>query len=264
MTTNPFPGMDPYLEGYLWPDVHHRLAAIISELIAPKIAPKYVARVDLYTVDDTSPEEDVGIMYPDVEVLRRKKIQQEVRPAFESDVAVATPVTTTIPAVTSVEVRIPIIEIRDRDKNQLITAIEIISPINKRKPGLEPYRGKRVSLHEAGVHLLEIDLLRRGTRPFAHPYLPKAHYIVTLVRAGSWRTEVWAVDVKEPLPVLPVPLKKPDPDVTFDLGKALRIIYERNLYYLSIDYHQDPPPPEFSEEDQQWMRELLKKSEEEA
>ncbi|MEK7784049.1 MAG: DUF4058 family protein, partial [Chloroflexota bacterium] len=20
---SPFPGMDPYLEGYLWPDVHH-------------------------------------------------------------------------------------------------------------------------------------------------------------------------------------------------------------------------------------------------
>jgi len=23
---SPFPGMDPYLEGYLWPDVHHRLS----------------------------------------------------------------------------------------------------------------------------------------------------------------------------------------------------------------------------------------------
>jgi hypothetical protein len=23
---SPFPGMDPYLEGHLWPDVHHRLA----------------------------------------------------------------------------------------------------------------------------------------------------------------------------------------------------------------------------------------------
>lgn len=258
MTANPFPGMNPYLEGYLWPDVHHRLAATISELLAPQIAPKYVARVDLYTVDDTSPEEDVGILYPDVEVLRRKKIPVQERLASDSDVAVATPVTTTIPAVTSVEVRIPVIEIRDRDKNQLITAIEIISPVNKRKPGLEPYRGKRVNLHEAGVHLLEIDLLRRGARPFAHPYLPKSHYIVTLVRAGSWRTEVWAMDVREPLPVLPVPLKNPDPDVTFDLGKALRIIFERNLYYLSIDYQQEPPPPAFSEDDQVWMKELLK------
>lgn len=256
--TTPFPGMDPFLEGYLWPDVHHRLAAIISELLAPKIAPKYVARVDLYTVDDTSPEEDVGIMYPDVEVLRRKKIQASEKLPGESVIDVVTPVTTTIPAVTTVEVRIPVVEIRDRDKNQLVTAIEIISPVNKRPPGLEPYRGKRVNLHNAGVHLLEIDLLRRGTRPFAHPYLPKAHYIVTLVRAGSWRTEVWAIDVKEPLPVLPAPLKSPDPDVAFDLGKALRLIYERNLYHLSIDYHQPPPPPAFSEEEHLWMQNLLK------
>jgi len=256
--TTPFPGMDPFLEGYLWPDVHHRLAAIISELLAPKIAPKYVARVDLYTVDDTSPDEDVGIMYPDVEVLRRKKIPVTEKLLHESDIALATPVTTTIPAVTSVKVRVPVVEIRDRDKNQLIAAIEILSPVNKRKPGLEPYRGKRENLHDAGVHLLEIDLLRRGTRPFAHPYLPKAHYIITLVRAGSWRTEVWAVDVRETLPVLPVSLKKPDPDVTFDLGKALRLIYERNLYHLSIDYHQSPPPPEFLKEELLWMMDLLK------
>jgi hypothetical protein len=27
--------MDPYLEGYLWPDVHQRLANAIAELLAP-------------------------------------------------------------------------------------------------------------------------------------------------------------------------------------------------------------------------------------
>lgn len=40
--TSPFPGMDPYLEGYLWPDVHNRLAVIISDLIAPQIRPKKI------------------------------------------------------------------------------------------------------------------------------------------------------------------------------------------------------------------------------
>ena len=246
------------MEGYLWPDVHGSLANVIKEFIAPLISPKYVARTELYTVDDSSPEEDVGIMYPDVEVLRRRKSPPPEPLSFDTDIAVATPATTTIPAVFSVEVRIPVIEIRDRDNNQLITAIEILSPVNKRKPGLEPYRAKRKNLVEAGVHFLEIDLLRRGTRPFAYPYLPKAHYLVTLVRSASWKTEVWAVDIKEALPVLPVPLKSPDPDVTFDLGKALRTIYERNLYHLSIDYQQSPPPPPFSDEDQSWMDNLLK------
>ena len=243
--TSPFPGMDPYLEGYLWPDVHNSLAFVIKELLGPQIRPKYVARTELYTVEDTTPEEDVGIMYPDVEVLKRKKESREIpKPPSETVVEIS-PATISIPATKMVEVRLPFIEIHDREKNQLITAIEILSPVNKRKPGLKPYREKRESLHEAGVHLLEIDLLRRGTRPFNHPYLPRNHYLVTLTRAGRRKTDVWGFDVEDKLPVIPVPLKEPDSDVPLNLGKALKLIYERSLYDLSIDYTQLPPPPAF-------------------
>ena len=180
---SPFPGMDPYLEGYLWPDVHNSLAVVFKELIAPQIRPKYVARIELYTVQDDTPDEDVGIMYPDVELLKRTNIVSEPMPTY-GNVLTPTPITVSIPSTKKIEVRIPVVEIRDRDNNQLITAIEILSPVNKRKPGLEPYRDKRDRLHQAGVHLLEIDLLRRGERVFAHPYMPKAHYIFTLVRGG--------------------------------------------------------------------------------
>ena len=78
--TSPFPGMDPYLEGYLWPDFHHDLATAIKIQLAPQISPKYVARIELYTVEDTSPDRDVGIMYPDVEILKRKanKVKTEL------------------------------------------------------------------------------------------------------------------------------------------------------------------------------------------
>ena len=50
---SPFPGMDPYLEGSMWSDVHHDLASAIRELIAPQIAPAYFARIERYTVRDT-------------------------------------------------------------------------------------------------------------------------------------------------------------------------------------------------------------------
>ncbi|MBK7478114.1 MAG: DUF4058 family protein [Haliscomenobacter sp.] len=60
-------------------------------------------------------------------------------------------------------------------------------------------------------------------------------------------------------PVLPVPLKAPDPDVPLDLGQVLRIVYERSLYQLSIDYTQLPPPPEFTESDLEWMRSVIKR-----
>lgn len=252
---SPFPGMDPYLEGYLWPDVHNRLAGAISEILAPRIAPKYVARIELYTVDDTSPESEVGIMYPDIEVLYRREMR-EPEAVYESDTGTTAP-NVVIPSNIIIPVRIPVVEIRDVAKNRLITAIEILSPVNKKEPGLTKYREKRMDLHRAGVHLLEIDLLRRGTRPFIHPMIPKSHYIMALLRVGSRKTEVWAVNVKNYLPVLPVPLAAPDPDVPLDLKKALDIIYERSMYELSIDYRKNPPPPEFGKEENAWMREVI-------
>lgn len=255
--------MDPFLEGYLWPDVHHELASVIKELLVPQIRPTYVARVNLYTVADTSPEEDVGIMYPDVEVLRRKNQVREAIASYAGEkTKELTPPTTSIPDTTPVEVRIPVVEIHDREHNRLITAIEILSPVNKRSPGLEPYREKRQRLHAAGVHLLEIDLLRRGERPLPHPYLPIAHYLIFLTRAGQGSTDIWAVNVQDTLPVLPVPLRSPDPDARLDLGRGLAIIYERSQYELSIDYGKNPPLPDFSEEDRQWMSNLLKAAKE--
>lgn len=255
---SPFPGMDPFLEGSLWPDVHHNLASIIQEIIAPQIAPKYVAKVEPYVVEDTAPHHDVGIMYPDVAVLKRKqsKVSEPMTP-YGGNAALSPP-TVTISSIQAIEVRVPVLKIYDREKNQLITAIEILSPVNKREPGLEMYRQKRKQLFEAGVHFLEIDLLRRGERPFAHPLMPKAHYIVSLIRAGIYKTEIWAFGIKELLPVVPVPLVSPDKDIKLDLGKALETIYQRNLYDLSIDYIKLPPPPSFEKAELEWMKGILK------
>ncbi len=66
---SPFPGMDPYLEGYLWPDLHTALANRLRQQLAPLLRPNYTARLGLYIVEDTAPEAEMGIMYPDVEVL---------------------------------------------------------------------------------------------------------------------------------------------------------------------------------------------------
>jgi hypothetical protein len=89
-----------------------------------------------------------------------------------------------------IHVRVPTVEIRDVASNQLVTSIEILSPVNKREPGLAAYRQKRQQLYQAGVHLLEIDLLRRGIRPLAHPRVPDSAYLVALTRAQSGATQV--------------------------------------------------------------------------
>ena len=251
---SPFPGMNPWLEGYIWPDVHNRLAMIIAEMLAPQIAPKYVARIAIAAIMDYRPESEMGITYPDVEISKRHNNRVE-EPVATYGRAIVTEPTYISPFKLPIEQKIPVVEIRDVAKNKLVTAIEILSPINKRNPNLTDYRIKIEDLHRSGVHIVEIDLLRRGTRTFYAHY--KTHYQMSLLRAGTHKAAIWAADVKEELPVLPIPLISPDPDAVLDLNKALEIIWERSLYDLSVDYQTEPPPPAFSEQDKAWIKQIV-------
>lgn len=260
---SPFPGMDPYLEGHLWPDVHQRLATQISRQLTPYLRPRYVARLAIIMVEETDLEAEIGIMYPDVEVITStlREAQspysdtQESLLVAETRPEIAPPLT--IPVVEFLEIRLVRVEIRDLALNQLVTSIEILSPVNKRGAGLEKYRLKRRRLHQAGVHLLEIDLLRRGSRPISHPRVPDVPYLITLTRACSNTVGLWPIRLPDKLPVVPVPLLKQDPDVPLDLSLALAAIYDEAAYDLSVDYSQPPPPPPLPEEEAAWVKRLL-------
>ncbi len=254
---SPFPGMDPYLEGYLWPDVHSALANKIRQHLAPLLRPKYTARLEVDLAEDAFPEGEIGILYSDVEVLEAPKRQRSSRDAVSGSTLTITPPTLSLPVPQTVQVRLTSVEIRDTAKNRLITSIKILSPVNKREPGLTTYRQKRQRLYQANVHLLELDLLRRGTRPFAQPRLPEVLYCIALTRAQAKQIEIWPVELPTPLPVVPVPLQEPDLDVPLDLQAVLNAIYDEAAYDLSLDYDQSPPPPVFSEEDADWLQTQL-------
>jgi hypothetical protein len=260
---SPFPGMNPYLEGYLWPDVHNALASKIRQQLTPKLRPRYTARLEVYVVEDSLPESEIGILYPDVEVMRVRQRGKAVAnpspsaiPTSSASVAV-TPAPLTLPIFQPVAVRLVNVEIRDTAQNVLVACIEILSPVNKREPGLTAYRQKRQRLYQAGVHLIELDLLRRGTRPFAHPRLPDVPYAIALTRPQSGIMDVWPLGLQDPLPIIPVPLRSPDADVLLELPQVMADIYDEAAYDLSIDYSQPPPPPALSEADAQWMQTLL-------
>lgn len=262
---SPFPGMDPYLEGYLWADVHNALASKIRQQLVPKLRPRYIARLEIYLVEDTAPEGEIGVLYPDVEVLRVQSADSRSTGAEASSSTksyssvVVAPAPLTLPMLLPVEVRIVTVEIRDTASNTLVACIEVLSPVNKREPGLTPYRQKRQRLYSANVHLIEIDLLRRGTRPFNHPRLPESAYLVSVTRAQSGAVDVWPIHLQDPLPTIPVPLRSPDADVPLDLGEAVTAIYDEAAYDLSINYAEVPPPPKLSEAELQWVDELLSK-----
>jgi hypothetical protein len=153
------------------------------------------------------------------------------------------------------------IEIHETGTMVLVTAIEILSPVNKR-PGHEAfdgYRRKRQKLLNSEAHLMEIDLLRGGERPPLDRPVPPAPYYVVLSRAYRRPVvEVWPIQLSDSLPVLPVPLLEPDPDVALDLGAQVAAVYERGAYSQQIDYRRPPPSPPISGEESAWIDRILR------
>lgn len=249
--------MDPYLEGYLWSDVHSALANKIRQVLVPLLRPRYTARLEIYLVEDNAPEAEVGILYPDVEVLQVRSSPTGALLPNERRALATTPAQLTLPVLQPVEVRVPTVEIRDTALNILVTCIEILSPVNQRELRLTGHRQQHQRLDRAGVSSIEIDLLRRGSRPFNHPRLPGVPYLINLTRASSGVVDVWTLELQDRLPVIPVPLRQPDPDVPLDLAAVLSAIYDEAAYDLSIDYRATSPPPLLSESDRLWLENLL-------
>jgi hypothetical protein len=268
---SPFPGMDPYLEGYLWADVHHRLADEIASQLALYLSPRYVARVETRFVADVSGGSR-RILYPDVDVTIVHEVQ-EVKTAYEAQVKTtppATPPSFVLTMTTYPQIELASVAIRDARHNRLVTSIEVLSPVNKRGKGFVEYQQKRSHVIQALAHLLEIDLLRHGRCPVPLHRLPddfpdekrqllkEAAYFVFLTRAAYYdEVETWPLRLRDVLPAVPVPLDEPDPDIVLDLGAALRTIYEKAAYDLSIDYSQPPEPP-LAGDDAEWADALLR------
>lgn len=257
MSRSPFPGMDPYLEAPgLWPDVHTRLINIFAEQLTPLLAPKYIAELNTQVVIDRvsdDPPDTTQAVLPDVTVTRPGG------PGSEASTTVAmppAPLRLTIPM--AIPTRLVSIYIRLRETEKLITVVELLSPYNKRPgDGRREYLEKRITFFEPDVHLIEIDLLRKWPRMPLEGSLPASAYLAMVSNAYERPAcDVWPIGLRQPLPVLPVPLLKPDPDVPLDIGQALRTAYERARYDLRIDYTA-PPIPSLSPEDVAWAAALL-------
>jgi hypothetical protein len=138
-----------------------------------------------------------------------------------------------------------------KPERRLVTSIEILSPSNKRRgtPGWKKYLRKRQGLLLGKANLVELDLLRGGERlPMLDPW-PGTPYTLLVAREESAPTcRVWPAYSERPLPGLPIPLSKPDPDLPLALQPLIEAIYERGRYAEEIDYTQPLEPPLREEE----------------
>lgn len=251
---SPFPGMDPYIEDpEVWSDFHSDLAGEIRARLNATIRPRYVARLTPYeTVEIERPLS----MRPDVGIWEQER---NSRAAHETSAVYAT-----APVMNRIEMELPLelyrVEVLKRNTLERVTAIEILSPVNKKPghPAYDQYLKKRRDLFYSQVHLIEIDLRRGGKRPpLVEPVPPAPYYIVTSRQEERPRVAVYPVQFADRLPVLPVPLLRPDPDAQLDLQQAINAVYERGGYEDLIDYQKPIPPPPLTEQDSQWIETLL-------
>jgi hypothetical protein len=252
--SGPFPGMDPYLEGSHWMGVHTQLCAEIARQLTPRLVPKYVALTNERFVLETP--EDIGIatrgLYPDVGVVPLKSNGAGSGPAGAAvaPLRLATVMPEAVPHVT--------IEIRDTAGRQLVTAIEVLSPTNKRGEGREEYLAKRRRVLLSTAHLIEIDLLRDGLRvPMRQP-LPSLPYFVFVGRCEQRPlVDVYPLPLDQPLATVKVPLLPGDADCPLDLQQAFTTIYDALRYDLVVDYSRPPEVP-LAPEAAAWAEERLR------
>lgn len=185
--------------------------------------------------------------FPDVRVIDdpRRRASKGVGIIDEpAGVGVAEPLLIALDVEPRTEGYIEVIDVRSG--NRVITSIELISPGNKRPgEGRDLYCQKRQDMMTAGVNTIEIDLLRGDSPllPINPDRLPPTHG--TRYLAWAWRATdprrlaVFRMPLREPLPVIPIPLGPADSDAAVDLQAILGQSY-RNGGYDDIDYRLPP------------------------
>ena len=238
---SPFPGMDPYIEAcYLWDDFHHNLISGIQNALAPVLPKHYVVCAGERSYVALTTKNGVD-EYPRASRCPASSgnLARDQRPCWRRRNADSTPIT--MRAMVRTDFREGFLEIREvHGDRQVVTAIEVLSPSNKRlgSEGWFEYLRKRQACLSGMVNFVEIDLLRRGRRMPMDDEWPDSPYCLLVGRkAEAPRCSVCAYPTR-PLPEIPIPLAPPDADLPLSLQPLIDAIYARSHYEVDIDYRQ--------------------------
>ena len=262
---NPFPGMNPFLQAS-WSDVHTTLIVSICDALSESLPPDLCARAEERFVLSETGEE---------------------KRTYRADVAPAEPWRARLPPVasfgaakedgTALAIAEPLlftgtimterwIEIQNAG-GDLITVIEVLSPANKTVSGRGAYRDRQYHFLSAGVHLVEIDLIRGGMHVVSVdpeqaelPWPPGTCHLVCTTRMlgkEESRWEVYFCPLRQPLPTIRVPLRRGEPDVALALQPLVDRCYRTGRYWLSSTPAQTLHPPAADTEEVAWIEEHL-------
>ncbi|ASC69747.1 hypothetical protein XM38_006760 [Halomicronema hongdechloris C2206] len=241
--------MNPYLEQPdYWSDFHNQLVAAIARRLVPQLLPKYRVVTDkwVYTVTDAL---TVAMGRPDVSIQQR---QTNPTPIATTPKATGHPVKVRVPV--PMEMQQSYLEVKDAATQIVVTVLEVLSPANKRGEGRSKYMAKRQQILGSQTHLVEIDLLRAGQPFLMEPDVAQSHYRILVSRAPQRPlADLYAFNVSDVIPAVPLPLGPEDEDVLLNVQSLLSELYEQLGYDYFIDYEQAPPMPWLAAELQPYL-----------
>jgi hypothetical protein len=245
--------MNPWLEqDDIWQDFHTSFLATIREGLVAQVRPNYVVILEKHIyVHELAPGPPRLLGRADLSLAR-----PQVGGGGHAGAAVAV---LDPPAVVQLRAQdiepVTFLEVRDRRNRELITVLELLSPSNKRGNDRSQYLTKRKQIQDSTAHLVEIDLLRGG-RPMPDADRPECAYSVLVSRAEERpQAGFWPIQLRERLPEIPIPLRRPDRDARINLQDVLHRIYDA-CGYEDIIYAGSPDPP-LPPEDAQWARQFV-------
>lgn len=150
------------------------------------------------------------------------------------------------------------VEIKEISEEKIVTVIEVLSSTSKRlAEGRKEYLSIREDLLKSDVHLVEVDLLRRGeSMPAENAQF--ADYQILVSRAEQRpNVKQYAFHLPEPIPKVLVPLlsKDHDSEPILDIKELLDKVCEATGVDKNINYDVQPQPP-MSSEYFDWVRSL--------
>jgi hypothetical protein len=247
-----------------WTDIHTRLVAYASDQLNERLPPDLAASTEERIAIESNSDVSARLT-PDVSVVEtgfRELVEfpGASRSAREEGISVIAAPYKLVVDLDPITERF--IKIIGPDDQQTITVIEFISPTNKTGIGLEKLIRKREELLEAGVSVVEIDLVRRGDwrallKPHVCPREAISEYRVTVRPGGDWRLAyLYPLPLRMELSSIPIPLRKGDPQVLLDLQHLVNEAYGRGRYADRLDYSSPPDIP-LNPDDARWAAELV-------
>jgi hypothetical protein len=244
---SPFPGMNPYFEQPgVWRGFHTSFLVKLMDRLSTAADPRYFVSVE-------------ESLYIEHQRPRRRELfavaDAAVTEGDAGGAVVTAPVTARVP-MGAIKRKHRWLTVRDTASREVVTVIELLSPSNKAAgDDREQYLRKRLRILRSAAHLVEIDLLRGGERMPADDAPESDYRILVSRRPARPNAAVWPVGLRDPLPLVPIPLRTGEPELVADLKPLLDAVYDGATYRRRL--YSSPPDPPLAPADADWARQFL-------